>query len=197
MKKNTILIALCAIASAPIFAAQLTLQAELTPRVLNGESIYPGQISENNSIDIESGNNQLAVTVGQIVFEDGKRRKFDSQPLLLEFEAEEDTQLTLTYGKFRTIEDAKAFEKSPIVTLKNKTGNDVQFSLTQLNKGGLQGFRDYKREVADYNNVVNKQQATSNIANAPAATKTLKQSFSDLSREEQQEFMQWAMQNLK
>jgi len=196
MKKTTLL-GLCALLSAPAFAAQLTLQAELAPQVLNGAYISPELVSDDNGIQLENGENQLAVTVGQIVFEDGKRRKFDSQPLLLEFEAEKDAQLTLTYDKFRTIEDAKAFEKNPVVTLKDKAGNDVRFSMTQLNKGGLQGFRDYQREVADYNNAMNKQLTTSNIANSPTATKTLKQSFSDLSREQQQEFMQWAMQNLK
>ncbi|MCV5837312.1 DUF2057 domain-containing protein, partial [Escherichia coli] len=91
-------------------------------------------------------------TVGQIVFEDGKRRKFDSQPLLLEFDAEKDAELSLTYKTFRTIEEAKAFELDPKVVLKDKNGKEVDFSMVQLRKGGLQGFRDYEREVADYNN---------------------------------------------
>ncbi|MEF1301939.1 DUF2057 domain-containing protein, partial [Vibrio owensii] len=69
--------------------------------------------------------------------------------------------------------------------------------MVQLRRGGLQGFRDYEREVADYNKAVNKQSTKASIAASPAVTKTLKESFSDLSRQEQQEFMQWAMQNLK
>ncbi|MBE3941404.1 DUF2057 domain-containing protein [Vibrio parahaemolyticus] len=183
--------------SAPAFAAQLTLQKELVPRVINGEFVYPEWISDNNSIELKDGENQLAVTVGQIVFEDGKRRKFDSQPLLLEFDAEKDAELSLTYKTFRTIEEAKAFELDPKVVLKDKNGKEVDFSMVQLRKGGLQGFRDYEREVADYNNAVNKQATKSSIAQSPAVTKTLKESFNELSREEQQEFMQWAMRNLK
>ena len=93
MKKTTTLLGLCAMLSAPAFAAQLTLQSELVPRVLNGEFVYPEWISKNNSIELKDGENQLAVTVGQIVFEDGKRRKFDSQPLVLEFDAEKDLSL--------------------------------------------------------------------------------------------------------
>ncbi len=69
--------------------------------------------------------------------------------------------------------------------------------MVQLRKGGLQGFRDYEREVADYNQAMNKQTTKASIAASPAVTKTLKESFNDLSREEQQEFMQWAMRNLK
>ncbi|HHG3257120.1 TPA: DUF2057 family protein [Vibrio parahaemolyticus] len=197
MKKTTTLLGICAILSAPAFAAQLTLQKELVPRVINGEFVYPEWISDNNSIELKDGENQLAVTVGQIVFEDGKRRKFDSQPLLLEFDAEKDTELSLTYKTFRTIEEAKAFELEPKVVLKDKNGKEVDFSMVQLRKGGLQGFRDYEREVADYNNAMNKQATKSSIAQSPAVTKTLKESFNELSREEQQEFMQWAMRNLK
>ncbi|EEX93010.1 DUF2057 domain-containing protein [Vibrio orientalis] len=197
MKKNTILIGICAILSAPAFAAQLTLQSELAPRVLNGEFVYPELVSDSNGIKLADGDNQLAVTVGQIVFEDGKRRKFDSQPLLLEFNAATDAELTLSYDTFRTIEEAKSFENNPNVSLKDLSGKDVEFSMVQLRKGGLQGFRDYEREVADYNNAVQKQTTQSSIAASPAVTKTLKESFNDLSRQEQQEFMQWAMQNLK
>ncbi|EDP57198.1 DUF2057 domain-containing protein [Vibrio sp. AND4] len=197
MKKTTTLLGLCAFLSAPAFAAQLTLQAELVPRVINGEFVYPEWISDNNSIKIEDGANQLAVNVGQIVFEDGKRRKFDSQPLILEFNALKDAELTLTYNKFRTIEEANAFEMAPKLALKDANGNDIEFSMVQLRKGGLQGFRDYEREVADYNQAMNKQTTKASIAASPAVTKTLKESFNDLSREEQQEFMQWAMRNLK
>ncbi|EPP6381769.1 YccT family protein [Vibrio alginolyticus] len=194
MKKTTTLLGLCAMLSAPAFAAQLTLQSELVPRVLNGEFVYP---AKNNSIELKDGENQLAVTVGQIVFEDGKRRKFDSQPLVLEFDAETDTELSLTYQTFRTIEEARAFELDPKVVLKDKNGKEVAFSMVQLRKGGLQGFRDYEREVADYNNAMNKESTKASIASSPAETKTIKASFNELSREEQQEFMQWAMRNLK
>ncbi|HHF3195112.1 TPA: DUF2057 family protein [Vibrio alginolyticus] len=197
MKKTTTLLGICAILSAPAFAAQLTLQKELVPRVINGEFVYPEWISDNNSIELKDGENQLAVTVGQIVFEDGKRRKFDSQPLLLEFDAEKDAELSLTYKTFRTIEEAKAFELDPKVILKDKNGKEVDFSMVQLRKGGLQGFRDYEREVADYNNAMNKESTKASIASSPAETKTIKASFNELSREEQQEFMQWAMRNLK
>ena len=197
MKKTTTLLGFCALLSAPAFAAQLTLQAELVPRVINGDFVYPEWISDNNSIKVEDGANQLAVNVGQIVFEDGKRRKFDSQPLLLEFDAPKDAELTLTYNKFRTIEEANAFEMDPKLTLKDANGKDVEFSMVQLRKGGLQGFRDYEREVADYNKAMNKESTKASIAASPAVTKTLKESFHDLSREEQQEFMQWAMRNLK
>ncbi|MCY9802281.1 DUF2057 domain-containing protein [Vibrio scophthalmi] len=197
MKKTATLLGLCALISMPTFATELTLQNELVPQVLNGEYVYPELISEQNSIELEDGSNQLAVTIGQIVFEDGKRRKFDSQPLLLEFETGKKTQLTLTYNKFRTMDEAKVFERNPKVVLKDKQGNDVAFSMVQLRKGGLQGFRDYKREVANYQEAVNKKTTQSSIERSSPVTKTIKASFNDLSREQQQEFMQWAMRNLK
>lgn len=197
MKKTATLLGFCALISMPTFAAELTLQNELVPQVLNGEYVYPELISDQNSIELEDGSNQLAVTIGQIVFEDGKRRKFDSQPLLLEFDTGKKTQLTLTYNKFRTMDEAKVFERNPKVVLKDKQGNDVAFSMVQLRKGGLQGFRDYEREVANYQEAVNKKTTQSSIERSSPVTKTIKASFNDLSREQQQEFMQWAMRNLK
>lgn len=197
MKKIITILGLCTLISAPVLAAQITLQSELVPRVLNGEEIYPAQISAQNAIEIDNGENQLAMTVGQIVFEDGKRRKFDSQLLLLTFDAQEHAQLALTYDKFRTIEEAKAFEKNPVVALTDENGNKVSFSMVQLNKGGLQGFRDYQREVADYRQAVNKEVMQKRIVDSPVVTQTLKTSFNELSREDQQAFMQWAMSNLK
>ena len=197
MKKTATLLGFCALISMPTFAAELTLQNELVPQVLNGEYVYPELISEQNSIELEDGSNQLAVTIGQIVFEDGKRRKFDSQPLLLEFDTGKKTQLKLTYNKFRTMDEAKVFERNPKVVLKDKQGNDVAFSMVQLRKGGLQGFRDYEREVANYQEAVNKKTTQSSIERSSPVTKTIKASFNDLSREQQQEFMQWAMRNLK
>ncbi len=187
--------------SLALASASLTLQQEIVPQVLNGEAIEPSHFKAKNTLALKEGDNQLALTVGQIVFEDGKRRKFDSQPLLLNFDAQQGQSLSVHYKTFRTIDDAKKFERSPALTLTTSDGEAVDFELVQMNKGGLQGFRDYEREVADYNakagNDVTGQPKMMLAKSSIGSVAALQNGFSDLDAEQQQEFMQWAMRNLK
>ncbi|EGQ7757828.1 DUF2057 domain-containing protein [Vibrio vulnificus] len=196
MKKMMIMSAL-ALFSSSLFAANLTLQKEITPQIVNGEGVTLQEVHNGNRIELKPGHNQIAVTIGQIVFEDGKRRKFDSQPLLLEFVAKPEQALTLEYGKFRTIDDAKKFENNPTVHLTDAQGNPVAFTMVQLYKGGLQGFRDYEREVADYNAQKAQKADSVPLVNHDPKAMDLKTAFKEMTRQEQQAFMQWAMQNLK
>ncbi|ELP5728434.1 DUF2057 domain-containing protein [Vibrio vulnificus] len=196
MKKMMIMSAL-ALFSSSLFAANLTLQKEITPQIVNGEGVTLQEVHSGNRIELKPGHNQIAVTIGQIVFEDGKRRKFDSQPLLLEFVAKPEQALTLEYGKFRTIDDAKKFENNPTIHLTDAQGNPVAFTMVQLYKGGLQGFRDYEREVADYNAQKAQKADSAPLVNHDPKAMDLKTAFKEMTRQEQQAFMQWAMQNLK
>lgn len=194
MKKTLVAIFSLLVSFAVSSQTIVTLQKEFTPQVLNGESAIA---LNGNRVELEPGKNQLAVTIGQIVFEDGKKRKFDSDLLVLAFEATKDQLLTLNYKTFRTIQDAKAFSAEPTLELKDNSGQDVAFELVQLRKNGLQGFRDYQRELADYNQQHGMVMQDSQDLSQAVVRKSLKQSFNEMSRQEQQAFMQWAMQNLK
>ncbi|MCW8335335.1 YccT family protein [Vibrio paucivorans] len=207
-KKSLLVAATPILFSSLAFAdGALNLQTEITPRVLNGAMVSEQHYQDKNTIALNTGSNQLAVTIGQIVFEDGKRRKFDSQPLLLQFDVKDQQTLSISYEKFRTIEDANKFAKNPDLTLETEEGKPVKYELVQLNKGGLQGFRDYEREVADYNaKMGNSAVATPAVATTLENQSThkpapglsgLQQEFGNLTAEQQQQFMQWAMRNLK
>ncbi|MEF1290308.1 YccT family protein [Vibrio sp. M260118] len=194
MNRKLIAFAPLLIAFSAFSQSTLSLQKEISAQVINSQ---PAAVSLNNEIQVKAGSNQLALTIGQIVFEDGKRRKFDSELLVMAFDAPKNESLSLNYKTFRTIEEAKAFSAKPSLQLTNANGESVDYELVQLRKNGLQGFRDYEREVADYNakNGVTTE-ATINVRHVPVEM-NLKQSFSEMSRQEQQAFMQWAMQNLK
>lgn len=187
--------------SLALASSTVALQQEVVPQVLNGEAISSSHFVAKNTLELKGGENQLALTIGQIVYEDGKRRKFDSQPILLNFKVDQNQSLAINYKKFRTIEEAKKFERSPEISLTDNNGSAVEFELTQLNKGGLQGFRDYEREVADYNvksgNDISGQQKAVIPLSEQKSVASLQGEFSNLSAEQQQEFMQWAMRNLK
>ena len=181
--------------SCSLFAqTTLTLQKEITAQILNSQLL---SVSEGNQIPVVTGHNQLAVTIDQIVFEDGRRRKFDSDLLVLTFYVANSQPLQLSYPTFRTIEEAKSFSSQPQLLLQDSQGNPLEFELVQLRKNGLQGFRNYQQELAEYNSQhVNARQSPPG-QDRVTLDKDLQQSFVQMSREQQQGFMQWAMKNLK
>lgn len=189
----------------------LTLQPEINPIVVNGGKVGNSLFSSEQQVDVQKGENQILITVGQIVFEDAKRRKYNSPSYILKFNANEQP-LSLTYNKIRTIQDAKAFEKSPSFVFTDVNGKNIDYKIDVLNASGMQSFRDYQQELQAYNQGQEGRAAAAistttagytaiapqSITPNPAAKMTfLHNTFRDLSADEQQQFMQWAMKNLK
>ena len=198
LKKRFIIAGLSTLFSLQAFAASIQLQSEIVPQVLNGQAVQADDFIQPQQLELKDGTNQLVVTIGQIVFQDGKRRKFDSQPMIIEFSTGSDELLTLNYPNLRTIEDAKSFEKKPTFSFTNQDKQTKEYSLVVMNKNGLQGFRDYEREVTDFNHQnENATVITDSSKSTASGTTDLKNEFSSLSKEQQQEFMQWALRNLK
>lgn len=194
MKKMLLALSPLLVAFSAIAQPLLNFPKEMTPQLLNSQRIVS---SPSGQLQLAVGNNQLAVTIGQIVYEDGKRRKFDSELLVLTFNATQNQSLSLSYKPFRTIDDAKAFSVSPQLSLFDSSGQSVEYELVQLRKNGLQGFRDYERELADYNAQHAFKGQIAEDKSGVIVEKNLYQTFSGMTREQQQAFMQWAMQNLK
>ncbi|MDV5171156.1 DUF2057 domain-containing protein [Photobacterium rosenbergii] len=199
----------------------ISLQSEIQPLILNSADAEDASAeSGNNLLLIEEGTNQLLFKVGQLVSEDAKHRKYNSPAFIIRFEAS-DRPLELSYPKLRTIADAKAFERSPSFTLVNDANRSVDFSIDKLTAGGLQNLRDYQNELVAYNQRADAIAAVSSVSttstvststankvasgesqpmsvtNSSSRMNILQGSFSQLSAQEQQEFMLWAMKNLK
>ena len=194
--------------------AEVKLQSakEMNAIVVNGKAEGWSFIQGTNNIILPDGENQVLFQMGQIVLEDATRKKFNSIPLLIKFESK-DSNLILTYPKIRTLDQAKAFDKSPNIKLKNSNGENVEFELNQLDNNGLQNFRDYEREVSDYNRtggiasvtqVLTEPQLSNkavlikkDVQSSPEAKMIfLKNAFTSLSLQERQDFMSWGLKNL-
>ncbi|GEA62032.1 YccT family protein [Vibrio comitans] len=207
MKKSCLALVTGLLMSSSAFAdSLLSFQTEIVPQVVNSKAVDNGIFTDVDQIKIGEGSNQIGVTIGQIVFEDGKRRKFDSSLMLMTFEAADEDSYQLSYKKMRTIEEANKFDKSPTFALTNGSGEPVDFDLVVIPKSGFQGFNDYEKQVVSYNKLVDAGTASTTAAvtasavpsaNGVAVSEDIKTQFSELSRDEQQQFMQWAMQNLK
>lgn len=197
-----------------IVYADVTLQAakEMNAVVVNGKAEGWSFIQGTNNIILPNGENQVLFQVGQIVLEDATRKKFNSIPLLIKFESKDST-IILTYPKIRTLDQAKAFDKSPKITLKNSNGENVYFELKQLDNNGLQNFRDYEREVSNYNQIggiasVTQARTESQLQNKAVLIKSdvksspeakmvfLKNAFTALNPDEKQQFMSWGLKHL-
>jgi len=187
-----------------IAASTIELSSEIVPRVINEQAIDNGFFESESKVELNSGHNQLLVTLGQIVVEDGRRVKYNSNPFILEFEAGQ-TPLALSYKPFRTVEDARAFEKKPAFTLTNAQGTAVSYQATLLHVGGLQGMKDYQAAVKKHNG--HSPSATAQTANqtttlsvptsSSAKLDVIKAGFENMSAEEQKAFMMWAMGAMK
>ncbi|GEM79732.1 YccT family protein [Vibrio superstes] len=207
MKKSCLALVTGLLISSTAFAdSLLSFQTEIVPQVVNNKAVDNGIFTDIDQIKIAAGSNQIGVTVGQIVFEDAKRRKFDSSLMLMTFKADDEDSYQLSYKKMRTMEEANKFDKSPEFTLTDGSGEAIDFELVVLPKSGFQGFNDYEKQVVSYNKLVNSGTTSATAVAAVSAAPTtdgtevsegIKAQFSNLSRDEQQQFMQWAMQNLK
>ncbi|PSW65812.1 DUF2057 domain-containing protein [Photobacterium leiognathi subsp. mandapamensis] len=194
--------------SSNIYAdVKLESSKETNILVVNGKEEGWSFIKATNEVVLPNGENQILFNIGTVVLDDAAKKKFNSTPLLIKFDAK-DAKLVLGYPKIRTLEQAEAFNKSPEITLKNSMGDEVKFEYIQLNNSGLQNFRDYEREVADYNKSggiasIGYVETTFSPPTIPASApspeakmKFLKNAFIGLSEEEKQEFMSWGLKNL-
>ncbi|EGU55102.1 hypothetical protein VINI7043_01745 [Vibrio nigripulchritudo ATCC 27043] len=187
------------------FASPLTLNLsnELTPRTLNGAKIESQWIKSTSALEIQPGLNQIAVTIGQIVVEDGRRTKYYSQPYVLLFEARE--SLTLDYKAFRTMSDARQFEKAPTFTLTDASSNSIDYKIDTIHIGGLQTLQDFEGAIRRYNEkgeglavYRSEKETTVTLTHSEEhLLKSAQSAFQDLNSETQRKFMAWAMENLK
>ena len=215
MKKKIIccLLPLVSLFSSNIYAdVKLQSAKEMNAVVVNGKAEGWSFIQGTNNIILPNGENQILFQMGKIVLEDAAKKKFNSIPLLIKFESQ-DSVLTLSYPNIRTLDQAKSFDKSPQIKLKNSNGENVPFELEQLDNNGLQNFRDYEREVANYNELGGIDAVTqvspepqlqtkavfipSDVKPSPEAKMVfLKNAFTSLSPEEKQQFMSWGLKHL-
>ncbi|OZS44842.1 YccT family protein [Photobacterium sanguinicancri] len=189
----------------------LTFNKEIGPLVLNGDEVASDIFSSPNQLTLESGTNQVLFALGQLVVEDGRRTKFNSVPFIVRFNAPSD-DVALSYQPFRTMEEAKAFDKDPRFVLKSASGEMIPFQLEPLYVNGMQGMKNYEKAVLKYNQketgiavVAIGQTSTTPVdqikpknANTGSSQRMiLEAGFNNLSAQEQQAFMMWAMKNLK
>ncbi|CCO46493.1 putative VvgS protein [Vibrio nigripulchritudo SOn1] len=186
---------------------QVHLHRDLTPVVIEGEEVG-FRIGKKNTIVLKNGQNQIVVRISKLVAKQGEYEKFNSEPMVVTFEAS-NTELTLNPTRVITrIEQIGSFEDNPEVVMFDKNGRSYTIEQGLLKRGsGL--TRDYERELAKFNqkngieiaavaaasNTVSTSKNAKISSNKHSSTTLsgLKSDFTKLTAEEKKEFLMWAV----
>ncbi|PSW19573.1 DUF2057 domain-containing protein [Photobacterium sanctipauli] len=221
MNKKWLVAVLAGALSLPSLASELKVIKEIDLHVLNGKEVDSPLFKNKDVLELEAGTNQILFSLDQLVIDDGRRSKLKFTPVVMRFDATE-SPLQLSYPVFKHVDDAKAFRKTLDFVLTDTKGAPVDYQAELLHVSGLGIFPEYARTLEEYNMVGDgvavvdptmvddlavKPQKTAQATKTTVAEATgnaaaskvaiMQTGFAELSAEEQQQFMQWAMRNLK
>ncbi|BCL68862.1 UPF0319 protein [Vibrio nigripulchritudo] len=186
---------------------KVNLHRDLAPVVVDGEEVG-FSLGKKSQLVLKNGKNQIVVRVSKLVAKQGEHEKFNSEPMVVTFEAS-NTELTLNPTRVITrIEQVGSFEDNPEVEMFDKNGRSYTIEQGLLKRGsGL--TRDYERELAKFNQKngieIAAVAAASNTVSTPKNAKIssnkhssttlsgLKSDFTKLTAEEKKEFLMWAV----
>lgn len=142
---------------APTWAnISLTLPKSAEILVVNGE-----EVSSKSTINLENGRNQIVFKYHTTYRDQGQLNRFNSAAIILSFTAK-DTDYHLSLPSLKSNSQAKSFNQTPKVSIKDNQGNKLDSQIDTLHKKGIQLGRNYDDEILTYNQT-----------NAPAAIKAL------------------------
>ncbi|WP_104399163.1 YccT family protein [Vibrio penaeicida] len=187
------------------------LHRDLAPVVVDGEEVG-FSFGAKSPLVLKDGKNQIVVRVSKLVAKQGEHEKFNSEPIVVTFEAA-NKELTLNPAKVITRSDqVGSFGDNPKVKMLDVAGHSYPIDQGILKRGsGL--TRDYERELTKFNQKNGIKIATATAATAATAATTattaittssmskntsstlsdLKADFGKLSSTEKKEFLMWAV----
>lgn len=195
---------------APMAAVNLTIDRNISALVAHGEEVG-FSITKKDSFEFENGQNQIVLRVEQLVTNLGEKEKFNSQPIVLTFEAEDVSLNVATQSPITRLEHAEAFKKNPNFLITDASGKEVSVKQDVLPAStGIS--RDYLKELARYNskNSINLATATATTAAAVTvkedsevkpssdgsqSTQMVEYWYDKASTSEKSEFTDWAFDN--
>ncbi|WP_299016052.1 DUF2057 domain-containing protein [uncultured Photobacterium sp.] len=220
MKKRIITCSLLSLLSLPVAAdVKLELPKEVSILSINGEDGRSGLLSFVSShpdqITLPNGQNQIVYEIQKIYNKGSSQgKKYRSAPQVLSFNSV-DEKLTMTIPPLASYESAQKFDKSISISLKNTSGASIDYTNEKLPLDGFSLSRNYANLLASYNQSKNINTANINANNINPPTQknitssnyheqqtssskliTLKNVYNQMSEEEKQEFLSWAIKNI-
>ena len=112
----------------------------------------PGNFGGDFKTDVDEGKRQVVVRFNQRIGGGSNAEQFQSEPMIIEIDVEQDAEIMLEAPYFFRNNDAAAFAKKPEITLVNEASDaKLDYEVHILPKqSGVQMLRDYKREIRDF-----------------------------------------------
>ncbi|EMQ2875933.1 YccT family protein [Vibrio navarrensis] len=190
-------------------AVQVNLSKDVELLAVNGEEIGLRLFSKSE-LQLEDGLNQFVVRASKLVRQaNGEFEKFNSDPVIITFDAKDQKIQLSPQGDIATTTDADNFNKQPYFTLSSSSPN-IQVEQELLPRGpGI--TRDYEKEIARFNAQRNitidkaskeSQFSEKQIDSTEKATsvgvksnslKVVKDQYLMLTEEERKQFLSWAV----
>ncbi|WP_158133212.1 DUF2057 family protein [Vibrio navarrensis] len=188
---------------------QVNLSKDVELLAVNGEEIGLRLFSKSE-LQLEDGLNQFVVRASKLVRQaNGEFEKFNSDPVIITFDAKDQKIQLSPQGDIATTTDADNFNKQPYFTLSSSSPN-IQVEQELLPRGpGI--TRDYEKEIARFNAQRNitidkaskeSQFSEKQIDSTEKATsvgvksnslKVVKDQYLMLTEEERKQFLSWAV----
>ncbi|MCZ4337125.1 DUF2057 domain-containing protein [Shewanella colwelliana] len=123
---------------------ELILPSSTESLAINGKAIDVRKLS------IDNGPVQLLFKYNANYRSQGQQVRFTSQAIILTFEGK-DSRYQIKMPPINSQRDADKFNQQPWLTIKNASGDHVDYKIDTLLKEGLQIGRDYTGELKTYN----------------------------------------------
>lgn len=211
--KSTIFLGACLVSSSALADVIIDLPKDVQILVVNGEdagySSFGFDYKEN--LTLNDGLNQVVFRVSKVVIESGnKSTKFKSKPLVATFDSQ-NSHLAITLPNIKNLQAGYDFDSDPSFDLVAKKGQLDYFEKGQLRTLSTFGA-DFVQATANFNKSSEKasvanfsqQQVVTEVkreGNVKIAQSTsddqLKLLFLNKTPQEKQDFLSWAIQNMK
>lgn len=213
MKKVVILSSLLAAGfTLPAVAdVKVELSPELTLLAVNGSEDFGEKwYSNTREVNLKDGDNQVLVRVEKLIPQAGDWAKFNSKPMVVSFNANNETVKLSPAFKIDGIQAQNAFEKDPKLDLLTQSGETVNFNFAVL-PGSYSVLTGYEKALTAFNSkqgnveFLPTQIQSAPVVNVVTTQKTVQPSsgtvifssvqsdFLSLSDVERKKFLQWAI----
>ncbi|NVD07221.1 DUF2057 domain-containing protein [Vibrio sp. JPW-9-11-11] len=195
--------------------AQVIIQTDSRVEILAvNQPLNPVPKTAKGDLSMANGQQQLLLRVTAMVDGNGGKRKFHSHPMVVRFEANNETLLFTTPFAIRDQRGVDKFEKNPTVKV-TRNGEPVRIVMDQIANQSFALINDYDAMLAEYNRTggvaaipqdlaSNTIHSRSTVPESPPRESTgdlpvLKQieaDFLSMTPEQRQAFISWAVKHI-
>lgn len=209
--KKIIAVALCVMSA--MAHAQVTIKTDNRVEILAvNQEINQIPNKGKGDLKIANGLNQLLIRVTALVDSNGGKKKFNSSPMVVLFEASDQTLDLETPFAIRDERAIEKFQQEPSVSI-TSNGNAVPFEMDIIYDQTFALIKDYNEMLAGYNqsgsNASIQAKPKAEALVLPVATTkkaegeamraveaSIEQQYLSLTPEQRQAFVSWAVQHI-